>query len=198
MLHQLLIAHGLSLLVLCLILAAGISVRYADRRNRADDSSGNGSEQQPSGADRNYWFPTRRDGSKPSTVRIIVALILGAGVLIGVTSYFMHYPLPRASGVLLAPLSVIALRAMVRSGQIRNPGGPGEKDFGLRPVWDDVMRAAGCLLSGLALAAAGGLAVRYRFLSDSWSTAAFTIFPGLALVLLGVWFLISITLAVVK
>ena len=154
MVYQLLIAHGISLLVLGLILAAGISVRYAGRRHKGDNSSESRSEQQPSSADRIHWFPATRDENKPtSTARTIFALAIGAGVLFGVNRYFAHYPLPGTSAVLLAPLSVIALRAMVRSGQIRNPGS-GERDFGLRAVWADVMRAAVCIIAGFALVVA--------------------------------------------
>ena len=99
MLHKLLTAHGISLLVLCLILTASISVRYADRRLRRE-----------------------------------------------------------------------RFRIKARMG--------------------DLMRAAVCIIVGFALVVAYGFAVRYGHLPDSVSTALFTAFPGLLILLLGFWFLV--------
>ena len=128
-------------------------------------------------------------GKRISTARTIFALAVGASVFFAMNRYFAHFPLTGVGSVLIALLSVITLRSMVRSGQIRNPGGAGEREFGFRPVIDDVVRAAGCIIGGFALVAVGGLAVRYRLLPDSLLTALFTVFPGLIVALIGVWFL---------
>jgi hypothetical protein len=127
-LRQLLIAHDISLLVLCLVVAGGIGFLHAGGRKAE--------------------IPARRDDRKPiSTGRTIFALAVGAAVLAGSNYYFARYPLHGASAVLMWPLGVIALRAMVRSGQIRNPGS-GERSFRLWPVWADVLRAVVCITIG--------------------------------------------------
>jgi hypothetical protein len=158
------------LLVLCLVVAAGIVFLYAGGRK-----AGN---------------PARRDEGKPiSTGRTIFALTVGAVLLLGSNYYFARYPFHDASAALMWPLGVIALRAMVRSGQIRNPGS-GERSFGLWPVWADVLRAVACIVIGFALVIAYALVVRYRRLPDSVSTALLIGLPGLLIVLFGFWFLI--------
>jgi hypothetical protein len=117
------------------------------------------------------------------------ALVVGAIVLVGSNYYFARYPLHGASAILMWPLSVIALRAMVTSGQIRNPAS-GERSFRLRPVWADVLRAVVCMIIGFALVIAYALVVRYRRLPDSVSTALLIGIPGLLLVFFGFLFLI--------
>ena len=170
MLRQLLIAHGISLVVLCLVVAGGIGFLYV--------------------GDRKAEIPARRDEGKPiSMARTIFALAVGAVVLVGSNYYFARYPLHGASAVLMWPLGVIALRAMVRSGQIRNPGS-GERSFGLWPVWADVLRAVICIIVGFALVIAYALVVGYRRLPDSVSTALLIGLPGLLIVFFGFWFLI--------
>ncbi len=170
MLRQLLIAHGISLLGLCLVVAGAIGPLYAGGRKAE--------------------LPARRDEGKPvSTARTIFALAVGAVVLVGSNYYFARYPLHGASAVLMWPLGVIALRAMVTSGQIRNPGS-GERSFRLWPVWVDVLRAIVCIIVGFALVIACALVVRYRRLPDSVSTALVIDLPGLLIVFFGFWFLI--------
>ena len=170
MLRQLLIAHGISLLVLCLVVAAGTGFLYASGRKAE--------------------IPVRRDDGKGiSTARTIFALAVGAVVLVGLNYYFARYPLHDASAVLMWPVGVIALRAMVRAGQIRNPAS-GERSFGLWPVWADVLRAVVCIIIGFALVIAYALVVRYRRLPDSASTALLIGLPGLLSVFFGFWFLI--------
>jgi hypothetical protein len=169
-LRQFLIAHGISLLVLCLVVASGVGFLYV---------GGPPAE-----------ISARRDEGEPiTTARTILALAVGAIVLVGLNYYFARYPLHGASAVLMWPLSVIALRAMVRSGQIRNPGS-GERSFKLWPVWVDVMRAVVCMIVGFALVIAYALVVHYRRLPDSVSTALLIGLPGLLIVFFGFWFLI--------
>jgi hypothetical protein len=94
-----------------------------------------------------------------------------------------------AGTVVVGLLSVVALRAMARSKLIPNPGGSGERDFGLKPVMSEVLCALGCTGIGFILIVLGALAVRHRFLPDSFMTALFTVFPGLIVALVGVRFL---------
>lgn len=112
-----------------------------------------------------------------------------AGYLV-LTRFISNQIVIGVATVLLGLLSVAMLRKMVRTGAIRNPSGSDDRDFGFRPVIHDVLRAAGCIVGGFALVAVGGLAVRYRILSDSWWTAAYTIVPGIGLALFGVWLLL--------
>lgn len=170
MLRQLLIAHGISLLVLCLVVGAGTSFLYVSGKNAG--------------------LPARYTESRPvSTARTILALAIGVVVLVGVNIYFARYPLRGPGTILIWPLSIIALRSMVRSGQVRNPAS-GERNFGLWPVWADVMRGAVCIIIGFALVIAYALVVRYGRLPDSVSTAVYICLPGLLMVFLGFWFLI--------
>jgi hypothetical protein len=165
-----LIAHSISFLVLCLVVIAGIVFLRARGL-----TAGN---------------LARRDEGKPiSTARTIFALTVGAAVLVGSNYYFARYPFHDVSAVLMWPLGVIALRAMVRSGLIRNPG-LGERSFRLWPVWADVLRAGVCIIIGFALVIAYALVVRYRRLPDTVSTALQIGLPGLLIVMLGFWFLV--------
>jgi hypothetical protein len=90
-------------------------------------------------------------GKRVSTARTISALAVGAVAFFAVNRYFAHFPLTGVGSVLIAMLSVITLRFMVRSGQIRNPSGSDERDFGLKPAWGDLMRAVVCIVMGFAL-----------------------------------------------
>jgi hypothetical protein len=129
-------------------------------------------------------------GKRVGTARTISALAVGAVAIFAVNRYFARFPLTGVGSVLIGLLSVITLRSMVRSGQIRNPSGSDERDFGLKPVWGDLMRAVVCIVMGFALVAAYALAVRYDRLPDGVSTALFIAFPGLLILLLGFWFLV--------
>jgi hypothetical protein len=129
-------------------------------------------------------------GKRVSTARTIFALAVGAVAFYAVNRYFALFPLTGVGSVLIGLLSVITLRSMVRSGQIRNPSGSDERDFGLKPIWGDLMRAVVCVVMGFALVAAYALAIRYRRLPDSVSTALLIAFPGLLILLAGFWFLV--------